>query len=442
MCIKKFFISLLIGSFYLLTTAVANPELHLETWNTSSGTPVYYVSAPQIPMVDVLVAFDAGTDRDGAQPGLASLTANMLGQGTSTLSADQIADQLDSLGAVFNSAPSRDMNIVGFRSLTKADVLNSTLQLFIDTLTQANFPANAFARVKANTLQALTMQQQNPTAIAAINFYKNAFANSVYATPILGTTNTVSELTQANVVDFYKKYYTAKNAMITIVGAVTKVEATKIAEQITKALPAGEKAPALSVAQSNPGTSIQINFPANQTTILMGSVGIGYNNPDEFPLLVGNYILGGNMTSRLFNIVREKYGLTYSVGSYFMPNAYRGPFAILLQTKNDQVQTALNITKQVVNDYLKSGPTDAELKAAKDFLIGNFPLRIDNNADIANYVLTMGFYHLPLDYLDTYRDKVKAVTIDQIKTAMNKYVKPADFVTVTVGGVSVKPSAK
>lgn len=418
----------------LLNIAFAAPALDIQSWKTEQGIPVYFVDMPQIPMLDVKVAFNAGSSRDANQAGLASLTANMLGEGTTTLSADQIAKQFDSLGAIFGATTTRDMSIVSLRSLTKPEILNSAIPLFINTLTKTNFPESSFSRIKANTLQGIALQLQNPKYVAASAFYKNVYSNTPYATPVSGDAASVAHISDADVIRFYKKYYVAQNAMIVLVGDIDDVEAKDIAEKISASLSPGVAAPALSMIKKSNPTTIKIDFPVNQTTILLGNVGIAYNDPDDFPLLVGNYILGNEPTSRLFSIVREKYGLTYGIASYFLPYAYNGPFVISLQTKNAQVYTALKITRTVISAYLSTGPTPQELEAAKNYLIGNFPLTLASNDNIANIVLAMGFYHLPANYLDTYCENVNAVTLNQIKSAMDKHIDLSRLVTVIVGG--------
>ena len=157
-------------------------------------------------------------------------------------------------------------------------------------------------------------------------------------------------------------------------------------------------------------------------------------DPDFFPLYVGNYILGGGgFVSRLTGEVREKNGLVYSVYSYFMPYLEDGPFQIGLQTSKNQLNEALNLVKKTVDNFIVNGPSEKELKAAKSNMIGGFPLRLDSNKKIIQYVSMMAFYNYPLDYLDTFSDQVNSVTVSQIKEAFRKRVNMNDFTTVVVG---------
>jgi zinc protease len=172
---------------------------------------------------------------------------------------------------------------------------------------------------------------------------------------------------------------------------------------------------------------------------LLGYPGIKRGDPDLFPLYVGNYILGGGgFVSRLTEEVREKRGLAYSVYSYFMPMGELGPFQIGLQTKKEQSQDAIKLVKETLDQFLKKGVTEAELKAAKANIIGGFPMRIDSNSKILDYLAVIGFYKLPLNYLDTYNANVAKVTTAQIKDAFNRRLKPENFVSVIVGDANAK----
>ena len=183
----------------------------------------------------------------------------------------------------------------------------------------------------------------------------------------------------------------------------------------------------------------RIAHPASQSHLLLGYPGIKRGDPDLFPLYVGNYILGGGgFVSRLTEEVREKRGLVYSVYSYFMPMAEAGPFQVGLQTKKDQAEDALKLVRETLGKFIQNGVTEAELKAAKANIIGGFPMRIDSNGKILDYLAVIGFYKLPLNYLDEYNSNVEKVTVAQIKDAFSRRLKPENFVTVIVGDPGAK----
>jgi zinc protease len=171
----------------------------------------------------------------------------------------------------------------------------------------------------------------------------------------------------------------------------------------------------------------------------MGVPGLKRTDPDYFPLLVGNHILGGGgFSSRLTDEVREKRGLVYGVSSYFLPLADQGPYLISLQTKKEQTSEALKVVRETIAKFLEEGPTEKELQHAKSNIIGSFPLRIDSNKKLLDYVRVIGFYNLPPTYLDDYPVSVDAVTLAQIKDAFKRRIDPQRMVSVVVGGPAAK----
>jgi len=182
-----------------------------------------------------------------------------------------------------------------------------------------------------------------------------------------------------------------------------------------------------------------IEHPSAQSHVLIGQPGVARSDPDYFPLLVGNHILGGGgMTSRLYEEVRERRGLSYSVYSFFIPYQQPGPFQVGLQTRRDQAQDAVSVVRKVLSDFVTDGPTAAELDAAKQNLIGGFALRIDSNQKILGYLAVIGFYRLPLDYLDTFTTRIESVTLEQIRAAFARHVEPNRLATVVVGAPAAK----
>ncbi|TMG79683.1 MAG: insulinase family protein, partial [Betaproteobacteria bacterium] len=161
---------------------------------------------------------------------------------------------------------------------------------------------------------------------------------------------------------------------------------------------------------------------------------LSYGDPDYFPLLVGNYVLGGSgLVSRIFREVRDKRGYAYSAYSYLRPYQRAGPFLVGLQTRRDQAREALELARTVVAEFVARGPTEAELNAARKSLVGGFPLRIDTNRKVLEQLALIGFYGLPLDWLDAYPARVRSVTLAQIRSAFARRVDPGKLSVVVVG---------
>jgi zinc protease len=216
---------------------------------------------------------------------------------------------------------------------------------------------------------------------------------------------------------------------------VTRDEAAAIAEQLTSGLPRSN-APAVipPVPSLERAETRVVAHPATQSHLLIGMPGIRRDDPDYFPLYVGNYILGGGgFVSRITDEVRSKRGLAYSAYSYFMPMKERGPFVIGLQTRRDQAGEALAVVRETLAGFLANGPTADELQKAQQNIVGGFALRIDSNRKIVENLAAIGFYQLPLTYLDDFSANVEKVTVDDIRRAFARHVDPARMVTVAVG---------
>lgn len=412
---------------------IANPDI--TQWQTSNGARVYFVAAPQLPMVDIQVVFDAGSARDAGKDGLAVLTNGLLAEGAGKLDADAIAEKFDSIGARFSNSALRDMSVVSLRTLTDKKLLATALDTFATVLQQPTFPVDALERVRNQLLIGLQDEEQSPGAIAEKNFYRALYGKHPYASPPDGRNESVKALTRDDVVNFYRRHFVARNAVVAIVGAVDRRQAERIAEQITQRLPAGEAAPALPAVQPlAKAEKIHIAHPSTQTHVLMGQPALRRNDADYFPLYVGNFILGGSgFTSRITSEVREKRA-TYSAYSYFLPMREQGPFMLGLQTRNATADEALKVLHETLDQFVKEGASDKELEAAKRNITGGFALNVDSNSDIVGHLALIGFYRLPNDYLDTFIERVNAVTTAQIRDAFARRIAPDRMVTVTVGG--------
>lgn len=433
MFIRSF--SIWLGLFLLVSTqtSVASPKI--EHWQTANGVRVLFVEAPEIPMLDVRIVFDAGSARDSDRPGLGKLTNSLLAQGAGELNADQIAEQLENLGAELSASARRDMAWLSLRTLTQADVLEPALAIFQTILSQPCFATQDLERQRQAMLVGLRQGEQSPGTIANKAFYHQLYEEHPYAIHSGGTEASLTAITQAEIKQHYQQYYVAQNAVLAIVGAVDRARAEQIAQQLTAGLKEGKPAPALpEVAPLAQAEQHQIAFPSSQSHLYLGQPGMQRKDPDYFALYVGNHILGGSgLVSLLVDEVREKRGLSYSVYSYFIPMHQQGPFLMVAQTKGSQTEQALQVMHETLAQFREQGPTEEQLLAAKQNITGSFPLRIASNSSIVEYLAMIGFYRLPLDYLATFNQKVEQITVEQIHDAFQRRVQPDRLVTVIVG---------
>jgi len=417
-----------------LVPAMATATPDIQHWQMERGTSVYFVAADELPMVDVRVAFDAGSARDSEQAGVAAMTVGMLAKGAAGMNADEISDAFENLGANYGTGLDRDMAVVKLRALSKAETRDSALATLAKVISRPEFPQDDFQREQQRTLIGIRSKLQRPGSMASDAFYKALYGEHPYAHPTSGTEESVSALTREDLAAFHEKHYTAANATLAIVGDLTRAEAETLAAGLVADLPDGEPLPPLPEVAKGDTRQVAIDFPSSQTHVLIGMPVVRRHDDDYFPLYVGNHVLGGSgMVSRLFESIREERGLSYSVYSYFYPLQRRGPFVAGLQTSTNQADGALELLRKEIRDYIDNGPAAEELEASKKNITGGFPLRIDSNSNIVEYLTVIGFYDLPLDYLDTFNDKVEAVTRERIIDAFQRRLNVDDFATVLVG---------
>ena len=422
-----------------VSSTESSKTVNIQEWKTQNGVRVLYVHAPELPMVDIQAIFDAGSVRDDNKPGLASLTNSLLSHGAKLgneiLTVDDISERFDSVGARFGAGASKDNAEISLRTLTDDKWLTKSVTTMQAIINAPTFDKKEFDRVKKQRLISFEGRKQSPGTIASEKFYKGLYKNHPYALPGIGTEESVKKLSRQDLVQFYKKYYVAKNALVTIVGDVDRKKAESLAEEIVGNLPAGEVAAELPVVKDlAAASSVHHEFPSSQTHIIMGQPGIHRKDKDYFTLYVANHILGGSgFGSRIVEEIREKRGLAYSSYSYFVPLLRRGPFTIGMQTSNKQTDEAMKVLKETLNDYIENGPTEKELLHSKKNITGGFPLRIDSNSDISNYLAVIGFYNLPLSYLKDFNQRVEAVTVVKIKEALKRRIHPEKMFIVTVG---------
>lgn len=407
----------------------------LQHWTTANGARVYFVEARELPMLDVRMVFDAGGARDGALGGLASLTSRMLDEGTKTRDTAAIAGGFERVGAEFGSSSYRDMAVVELRVLSDPAFREPAVEVLADVVANAQFPADAYARAQKSSEIGQQQQEQSPAALAGRTFYKGLYGDHPYAHPPSGTRETLAKIRREDLVAFHQRYYVARNLTLAIVGALSRAEAEALADKVSAALPAGEPAPALpEVRRLAKPKQIHREYPSAQTHILMGAPGIRYGDPDYYALLVGNEILGGGgFTSRLMEELRTRRGFTYGVYSSFQQMRAEGPFQVSLSTRADQTGEALRLIRAELDRFVRKGPTDEELRVAKASIVGGFPLSTASNKSIIGYLGAIGFYGLPLDYLDQYLARVQAVTPDDVRQAFARHVDPSRLLVVTVG---------
>lgn len=431
----------------LLAMPAAWATIPIEHWTQTGGAEVYLVQSRSLPMVDVQIDFDAGARRDPAgKVGLASATAATASRGVHAsvagpqLDENALGEAWADLGASFSSGATGDRMVFRLRSLTDPQLLPRVLALAARQLGEPSFPAAVWQREREQWVAAIREADTRPGTVAG-----KAFASAVYGKHPYGYQTSEASLARITVQDMralYQQAIRACRAKISIVGDVSRAQADALVSALFARLaddtnlascaalpPVPEVAPLTA-----PAHTVSIPFESAQAHVLIGQPGIRRNDPDFLALTVGNYVLGGGgFVSRLTTQVREKRGLSYSVYSYFAPGLNAGAFTVGLQTRPDQAAQAIAVSREVVAQFVREGPTEAELEAAKSNQIGGFALRLDSNLKLLDNVANIGWNNLPLNYLDTWTAAVERLTVADIHSAFARVLRPETMVTVVVG---------
>jgi zinc protease len=444
--------TLWLSSFVLVCCTVsvgAQAALPIQHWTQANGARVFLVESHAIPMVDVQIDIDAGSRRDpAAQAGLASVMAGQMANGTradpqgqghypKAMDENQIGEAWADLGASLGISASGDRLSFGLRSLSFPDLLDKAVALAARQMAHPAFPEAMWLRDRERFGAAIRESLTKPGTVV-----QHRFAQAVFGTHPYGQRTTPETLSRIGVQDLHKLHalsLRACRATVSVVGALTRAQTDALVQRLLAQWPrdAGCQSlpPVPEVASLSAAQNLSLPFDSAQAHVLMGQPGYKRSDPDFFPLLVGNHILGGGgFVSRLTEQVREKRGLSYSVYSAFSPGLHAGAFTVGLQTRPDQAAQAVAVAQEVVQGFVREGPTDAELQAAKSNLVGGFALRIDSNRKLLDNVANIAWNRLPLDYLSTWTRQIERVSAADIQRAMARVLQPERMVTVVVGG--------
>ena len=424
---------LLIGLAAVFQTAFA---LDIQRWQTAEDNTITLLERHELPTVHVSVVFKGAGEVADKRPDIADATAAMLAYGTERYSEDAFRDRSNRLGVSFSAQAGADNSSVTLVSLSRPETLNAAADLMNQMIAKPAFDAGIWAREQHQMVTALKQSEQSPSFLANRAAMLLNYGDHPYANGARSSEAGIRALTRRDLADFHRRFYRRDNAYIAVVGDVSRPQAEALAARILKGLPsqtqAASSAPAVAAAE---GREQRIAFAdKEQATVMMSMPLLTVNDPDRIALGVGNYILGGGgFDSRLMKVLRDREGLVYGVSSSMSGMAEQGPFSVVFTTKKDEAERALAVARQVLADFVANGPTEAELRQAKDYLTGSHPLRFDTNAKVLPRVSATGVYNLPPDQLDRYPEEVAALTVEDIRRVWQRRVDLKRLNVVLVG---------
>ncbi|MEK7335181.1 MAG: pitrilysin family protein [Candidatus Binatota bacterium] len=386
-----------------------------------------------LPMITLNLLIKAGSRYDPqGREGLANLAARLLTYGTPSRTALQISEELDFIGAGLSTGCSEELATVSL-TLLKKD-LDVGLNLLADVLTASVFPPEEIDRQKKSVIASIRARDEEPGAIAQTKFLEALFPGSPYGRPVEGTEGAVERMERAELVEFHGRFYRPNRAILAVVGDVSHQEITerlaKVFQSWDRGAAAEEPVPSVS---PGPANSIRIQKNLTQANIIIGHEGVPRSHPDYYAIQVMDYILGGGgFSSRLMDSVRNERGLAYSVYSMFDAEKYVGTFQVTMQTKNESADEAIRIAIEEIRRIREQRVGEEELQAAKDYLIGSFPLRFDTNRRLAGFFAQVEFFELGLDYPDRYPEMIRKVSREDVLSVAKRYLQPEKLIVVVV----------
>ena len=432
---RRSFAAALTLSLMLLAAAAPRPAeaMDIQTVTTPGGLTAWLVEDDTVPIVAVNFAFEGGDSQnpDGKE-GLANLLSATLDEGAGDLDSQAFQARLQDLSVRLSFNSGRDNFYGSLRTLTPTtDEAFEMLRLAVN---EPRFDAAAVERMKRQIVAGLRNEETDPNAIAGRRFSELAYPDHPYGKPRDGTVETVTGLTSEDLATLHRRLFARDGLKIAVVGAI---DAEKLAAELDKVfagLPeTGDLTP---VADITPRTDITetVSLDVPQTSIRLGLPGLKRDDPDFIPAFVMNHILGGgSFTSWLYEEVREKRGLAYSVGSYLIDYAHSGMLAVATATRADRSDETLSIIAEQLARMAKEGPSAEELAKAKAYLTGSYALRFDTSDKIAGQLLGLQVQGIGKEYIEERNDLIEAVTLEDIARVRKRLLVDASPVVVTVG---------
>lgn len=415
------------------------------TRTLSNGLTLHIVEQHELPIADFVLVVRAGGERDPrGKLGLATMTANLLTEGTTTRDALEIADQAAYLGIELDAGSGWDQTTIRLHAPTAQ--LDSALALMAEVALRPGFPAKELDRLKKERLTALLQQRDRPTVMASLAFNAIVFGDQhPYGRPLGGTEGSTQSLTRADVQRFYQTHYRPNNAAMIIVGAVRADDITQRIERLFGGWARGTATPVRFPAPPTTGatTVYLVDKPgAPQSSVRIGTVGVARSTEDYFPLLVMNTILGGSFTSRLMQNLRETKGYTYGARSSFEMRQAAGPFIASAEVTGAKTDSSLIEFFKELRRIRDTVPA-AELDKAKRYLQLQLPAQFETTGGVAGRLVPLVLYGLPLDYYNTFAQRLDAVTQADVERVAAKYVDPSKLAVIVVGDrASVEPAVR
>ena len=404
-------------------------------FSLSNGLKIIFLRRRNLPLINICFLTNVGAITDSRRKeGISSLAFELLFKGTKKRNAFQLANEIDSIGAILTWSTSIDYSLIVGEFLNKD--IRKAFEILSDIILNSIFPSKEFEKIRKRRIDKLKEERDNPSYLASKEFFKNLFNSHPYGNSVLGRIETISEINENDVANHYWYHIDPENSILTLVGDFEEDKALEIIEEFFGEWKRSEK--------------IKINIPEpprikgkriilmdkpelTQAQIRLGNLGFCKGHVDYFPAIVANTIFGGSFTSRLVSEIRVKRGLTYHINSNFTSFKNGGVFYITSFTENKSTSQLLDITLNEMRKMRETYCSDEEIERAKKYIKGIFPLKFETNENVALLLSEMEFYELKLDFITEYYSKLDRVTKEEVNKIANKYFDTENFCLFVLG---------
>ena len=390
-----------------------------------------------VPIVTLSLLIQAGSMADPAdKPGVANLVAQLMTQGTKTRTAPQISEAIEFIGGSLSVDAGQELTSISLSVLSKD--LDLGLDLLADVLLNPVFrPADVQRKIQ-EVVAGIKRDQEDPGTVSWQAFLALLYGTSPFGRPVEGTETSVPTITRDDLVRFHEAYFRPNKAILAAVGDVNGAD---LRQRLTARLGGWQPGGASVTPPPLPSPLAQkvvrtIQREVTQASINLGHLGITRDNPDYYTVYVMNYLLGGGFSSYLISTIRDEKGWAYDVGSSFSSSKYAGEFTVSLQTKNEMADQAIEAAVAQIKRMRDQPVAEQDLKDAKAYLTGSFPLRLDTSRKIVGLLTSIEYYGLGLDYVDQYPARINAVTAADIQRVARKYLDPEHYALAVVADLT------
>lgn len=412
---------LIVAASIVATALPAAAEVAIQEVKSDKGITAWLVEDYSVPIVAIRFSFSGGHTQDPAgKEGLSELISGLFDEGAGDLNSDAFQTKLDDAGAEMRFGAGRDTIYGSMRMLSeKRDEALDLLELAVE---KPRFDAAPVDRIRSQMVAGIVASAKDPDTEAEVKWAEALYGAHPYARPDDGTEKSLATITADDLSAYHKAVFARDTLKVAVVGAIDAETLKRKLDELFGDLPEKSNLRPVTNVDLNLGQEVRVDYDLPQTSLQLAYPGVSRDAPDFFAAYLMNHILGGGtFTSRLFDEVREKRGLAYSVGSSLVTNKYSSGLVISTGTRSDRAPETLQVMRDVIRRMAEDGPTEAELAAAKKYVVGSYALNnLDTSTAIAATLLSLQEQDLGIDYIERREALIDAVTLDQVKAVSRK----------------------